>query len=281
MNTLIPKPSGWLLYSGISSIALFCVLGILISWWIKYPDVITAEAEITTMIPVLEQYAAISEKIDYLFVKDRDTVKMNNRLIILRNDAYWEDVDSIFKNIKLMNSISQNQDFLSIQFPKNMSLGAIQNQYEESSKSLFELQNLLLDSITKLKINSINSEIGILNKLIRSNQNEINLFSLELSLINEETNRNNILKKEGVVSESEYEKYFQKSLQSKRQGESMNSKAFLLKGQIIELEKQKIELVQSREKGITDKKLYFKQSIIALLTAIKEWKQKYEILAGV
>ena len=66
------------------------LLIILISWFVKYPDVILSEAMVTTNIPPQKEYANITGKLDAILVSDNNlvvyTVFLNPLVIIYLYD---------------------------------------------------------------------------------------------------------------------------------------------------------------------------------------------------
>ena len=104
------------------------LLIILISWFVKYPDVILSEAMVTTNIPPQKEYANITGKLDAILVSDNNLVEENQPLAIIENTSNYKDV---FKLKKIIDTIKVNNQ--SFSFPIDsipiLLLGDIDSQY--------------------------------------------------------------------------------------------------------------------------------------------------------
>src|SRR5690606_41906200 len=63
-----------------------------LSWLIKYPDVISSDAMITTTIPPQKEYARITGNIDSIYVVDNQEVNKIQLLAFIENSSVTEDV---------------------------------------------------------------------------------------------------------------------------------------------------------------------------------------------
>ena len=105
----------------------------MLSWLIKYPDIVVAKAILTTEIPPQKEFAIVSGKIDSLFVKNYQEVTKNTPLAIIENTANYKDVmylKSILDTLKVNPLVSF---YLPIDKMPILFLGDIENQF-----SLFE-----------------------------------------------------------------------------------------------------------------------------------------------
>jgi multidrug efflux pump subunit AcrA (membrane-fusion protein) len=82
----------WMIRWGNTLILALLFLFILMSWFIKYPDVIPTQITVTTIIPPEKIYAKASGKFDVFFVKDTESIKANSPLAIIENSAKYHDV---------------------------------------------------------------------------------------------------------------------------------------------------------------------------------------------
>jgi len=277
---LIPAPKGCLLYSGISVIAFGLILGLLVSYIIQYPEVIRARGEITTMIPPLDHYPKLSSRISTIFKLDGDTVTFGERLFLMESDADYKDMDQLIDIIKSMIGIKDDTLYLYKYFPVELNLGTLQDSYENCTKLLEDLKYFISEDLSTVKLKSLENDIFYLKKLIASQSRELILFRKELDLVVRQSQRQEWLESEGVIRKKELEQDSQKTLQSERSKEGMNSNIIRLQSQLISLEKQKYELVFDKKTGIHDRILAFNGGIVNLVTKLKEWRSMYEISAG-
>ena len=126
---------GSLLFLGLILLLLF------LSYCIKYQDIITAKAVITTEIPPQKEYAQVDGKLAALLVAKQKTVAKGTPLAVIENNANYKDVLWLQQ---LMDTISINST--AFQFPLAsvpvMQLGSLSSDY-----ALFEAQYLALSLI--------------------------------------------------------------------------------------------------------------------------------------
>jgi hypothetical protein len=104
VQEILTKVPNWMIRWGNTLFLVLIGMLLLLSWFVKYPDIINANAIITTEIPPQKEYARTTGKIDTLFVKDIQNVLENQPLAIIENTANFTDVfflKSIIDTIKV------------------------------------------------------------------------------------------------------------------------------------------------------------------------------------
>src|SRR5699024_9317465 len=92
VQEILTKVPHWMIRYGNFLFLALIVLVLFLSWLIKYPDIITAEATITTKIPPQKVYAKITKNFDSIFVEQGQEVYPNQTLAVLENTANYQDV---------------------------------------------------------------------------------------------------------------------------------------------------------------------------------------------
>ncbi|PCH51908.1 MAG: HlyD family secretion protein, partial [Flavobacteriaceae bacterium] len=82
----------WMVRYGNTLVLLLILLLLLITWFVKYPDVITAEVVVTTKIPPEKIYAKSTGKIETIMVNNKDKVTVNSFIGVIENTANYKDV---------------------------------------------------------------------------------------------------------------------------------------------------------------------------------------------
>jgi multidrug efflux pump subunit AcrA (membrane-fusion protein) len=67
------------------------IIVFLVSWFIRYPDIIATQIVITTTIPPQKLVAKTTGKIEAIFVNDRAIVAKNINLAVIENAANYKD----------------------------------------------------------------------------------------------------------------------------------------------------------------------------------------------
>jgi len=92
VQDILTRMPHWMIRWGSTVICIIFGLLLIISWLIKYPDIISAPITITTNIPPERLVAHSSGKIEAILVQDRSIVNRGMPLAIIENAADYRDV---------------------------------------------------------------------------------------------------------------------------------------------------------------------------------------------
>ena len=274
VQEILNKVPHWMIRWGNLLLLLLIVLLFAISWFVKYPDIISSEAIITTEIPPQKEFAKITEKIDTIFVKDNHKVIKNQPLAILENTANFKDVfylKSVIDTIKYTKqSFYYPIDKMPILF-----LGEIENEYSlfENNYIQYILNKELQPYNNDLKASKFSSFEQSRRLINLQNQKELN--KQELAFKKKDLERNKSLFKKGVIAEMDYENKQLEYLQAERNYKNMLSSISSLREGISNSNKT----IKGTEisKIINEISLLKKviQSFNQLKKSIKNWELKY------
>ena len=258
------------------NVLLLCLILmlILISWFIKYPDVIICEAIITTSIPPQKEYAKMTGQLDALLVQNNQLVKPNQPLAIIENTANHEDVYSLKSIIDTIHINSKSFSFPIDRIPI-LSLGDIESPYAvfENNYLQYLINKRFRPLYSEAFANNYSlSELNIRLVSLRF-QKELNL--LELDYKKKDLERNRSLFEEGAISEQDYENKKLNYLQAERSFESMSISISQLKDAINNAQKtsKTIEFSIIEEDLMLLRKVI--QSFNQLKKSIREWELRY------
>ncbi len=194
----------WMIRWGNLLILIIVLLLLFLSWLIKYPDVIPAEAIVTTQIPPQKEQARVTGKIESILVEDGQIVPEGTPLAILRNTANYQDV---FTLKSIIDTISLNSK--SFSFPINeipvLFLGEIETSYAifENSYAEYLLNKELRPFSNEALANQISlSELYRRQESLRSQRK---ISKTELDFKKKDFERQKELYSKGVISTQEYE----------------------------------------------------------------------------
>lgn len=274
VQEILTKVPHWMIRWGNVLFLSLIVMLLLISWFIKYPDIIPSEAIITTQIPLQKEYAQITGTIDAILVKDNQEVKNNEPLAILENTANYKDV---YKLKSVIDTITINSKFFS--FPIDslpiLFLGDIESQFAlfENSYIQYKLNKDLQPFSNEALANRYS--ISELNRRLQSLKSQRNINKTELDFTQKDLNRQKILFEKGVISAQDYEnkqlqyaqaernyKNFEASISQIR--EAISTAHMTSKGTEINRVKEEMKLL----KGVI-------QSFNQLKKAVKDWERLY------
>ena len=274
VKDVLSKPPKALFRWGNTILFVFIIIVLFLSWLLKYPDIVTAQAILTTEIPPQKEFARVSGKIDSLFVKNYQAVKAGTPLALIENTANFKDVIYL-KSILDTLTVNQTSFYFPLDDLPMLFLGDIENEF-----SLFE-NNYVLYILNKESQSFLNNDLAskyALSELryrLQTLKNQKELNQEELFFKQKDLDRIEALYKKGVVSAQEFENKKLEYLQSERSyknmsvsisqtKENISNRNNLKKQTSIENTREEINLL----KGVI-------QSLDQLKTAIKEWELKY------
>jgi len=129
INEILTRVPNWMIRSGNTLFLSLILMLLILSWIIKYPDVVTSEIMITTEIKSQSGVAKINGRLDSIFVIKNQPVKKNQILGTVENTSDFSDVlflKSILDTIKFHD---QSFSFPIDQLPI-LILGDIENSYK-------------------------------------------------------------------------------------------------------------------------------------------------------
>ena len=135
-DILSQVPSKLIRWGSFMFLALIILL-LCLSWLIKYPDVITAKAYVTTVNPPQKIYAKITARIDVILVMNNQKVNKNEALAILENTSNNQDV-LFLKSIIDTITFSKNQVVFPFDRLPILLLGDLETPYSNFENSYYK-----------------------------------------------------------------------------------------------------------------------------------------------
>jgi multidrug efflux pump subunit AcrA (membrane-fusion protein) len=120
---LLGNPPSWTMRYGIMVVAIVFSVLLLLSYIIKYPDVVTPRVVLTTENPPIRMLAPTHGRVQALLVRENDTVSVGTLLAVLDNTADW-------KAVLQLEKVLAEKEPLTIQPPQQFNLGNLQNIYQ-------------------------------------------------------------------------------------------------------------------------------------------------------
>lgn len=272
-DILTQVPTTLLRWGNTIFMALFVLL-IGISFVVKYPDIISAQAVLTTQTPPQKEYAHTTGKLDTLLIKDQQSVKQNQVLAVIENTARYEDV--LFLQ-HLIDTLPINyQDF---QFPLHtlptLFLGELETDF-----ALFE--NAYIQYELNKQLQPFSGEVMAhrysLNELQHQLQNlegQKKLQEKEMQFQQKDLDRQKTLFDKGVISAQDYEGKQLEYLQSERHFKDVSSAISQIREAISSTRQstQSSEINRTKEEVVLLKNVI--QSYHQLKERISDWELHY------
>ncbi len=256
----------------------FIMILLLISWFIKYPDIITTQIVITTNIPPEKLVAKVPGKIEAILVKDKATILKNTPLAVIENSANYKDVF-------LLKSIVDTIDIDKSKFPfekfKSAQLGEI-----ESVFALFQKESIADELNTKLQPYQVegsaqNYEAIQLKERLSLLESQKSINQNELVLLKSDLDRYEKLYAKGIIASQEMEKQRLAYLQSQKNYKSFLSTISQLKSSLNELNRNSKTTQINESTATINLERNVVQAFLGVKKAIKDWELNYVLRSSI
>ena len=278
VQDILTKIPHWIIRWGSLVVLVILLLLFLVSWMVKYPDIITTEITITTQIPPEKLVAKTSGKIQAILIDDKKIVNENTPLAVIENAANYKDVfllKAITDTISLSNSKFPFEKLQAAQF------GEIENSFAMFQKEYIasELNKQLQPYKVESSAQSFESKQLRERLQLLEGQKEIN--QSELKLLKTDVERYEKLFKKGIISAQEIEKQRLIYLQAEKNYKSLLSSILQLKSSINELNRSSKTTVINESTTSINLERSVMQSFYQLKKAIKDWELNYVFRSSV
>jgi len=280
VQDILTKVPHWMIRWG--TIVIFAIIFMLffVSWFIKYPDVVTAEIVITTNIPPEKIVSKSSGRIEAILVKNKSTIAKNSTLAIIENTANYNDV-FLLKKIVESYDINDPKKVFPFSSLKNTQLGEIESAYAVFQKD-YQAQELN-HNLQPFEIENraqISEKVQIKERLdILLQQKVIN--ESELQLQKNEIARFETLFNKGIISAQEMEAKKLGYLQAQKSYKGLLSSISQLRSSLIDNSKlsQNSQISGTKEEVNLGRNMA--QSFYQLKKVIKDWELNYTLKSSV
>jgi multidrug resistance efflux pump len=278
VQEILTRVPNWMIRWGSAVILLILLSLFLVSWVIKYPDVITTQIIITTNIPPEKLVAKVSGKIEAILVNDRTIVSRNMPLAVIENSANYE---AVFLLKSIVDTINIDKNKFPFEKLKSAQLGEIESFYAvfQKESSADELNSNLKPY--QVEGNAQNYEAIQLKERLNLLESQKNNNQSELVLQKSDLDRYEVLFKKGIIATQEVEKHKLTYLQVERNYKSLLSTISQLKSSLNELNKNSktTQINENKENVNLERNLI--QAFYQLKKAIKDWELNYVLRSSV
>lgn len=280
LQELLEAVPNWMIRYGNMLILAFFLMFLFLSWFIKYPDVILSEAQITTQLPPQKKHAQLTGKLDSLLIKDNQSVNEGDVLAVIKNSAN-------FKHIKLLKSIIDTikLNHKNFRFPLNdlpiLFLGDVDSEYAifENSYIEYQLNKKYKPYNNKQKDNQYS--INQLHSRLRTLQSQKEINKTELAFQKKDLERQQELFKKGVIAKQALEARELTYLQAERNFANMDASIAQLREAISTANTNKLSTSINKTRDNINLLKNVIQAFNQLKRALIDWEMNYAIISDV
>lgn len=279
VNELLTAIPSWLIRWGVSIVFGVILLLVVLSYFIKYPDVLSAKTIITNINPPVTLIAKTNGKIMALKISNNQLVKKGQVLLVIENPADYTDVNSVSILIERLSARTASKALNNLSSYTNLRLGELTTSFIVFLRS-YNDYSLQLDLTPQAKeIGIIDKELLEYDRLQGKYQNQEDIYKEEFLLIEKDYNRYRSLLQSQSVSIKEFEDKQKEFLSAKRNYENIKITNINNRLAINSLEKNKLQLEMKAYEELKRFEQALEQSIQNLRSQIYNWEQTYLLKA--
>lgn len=263
---------------------LLLALG-LISWYIKYPDIVIATAKLNSVNAPQQVITRTDGKLIRIAVKENEKVNKGELLGYMESIANLQSVNEIAMQIdSIGNLISQNRtdeiadffpDFKSKKILNN--LGELQTSYQIFIQSFITFRDFLSSGFFLQKKKMLAVDMHNIQKLHGILIDQKALLQQDLSLSNETFSANKSLVNQKVISSFDFRNEESKLIAKQLSLPQINTS--IISNESAQNDKRK-EMAELENQIIAEKNT-FVQALQTIKSQVKAWEYKYVLKAPV
>lgn len=284
VDEILSEMPSWTLRWGLTVIFGIVATILILSYFVKYPDVIKGKISITSNNPPVPLVARTSGNI-VLIVPDKSLVKENDVLGYLKSATKYDDLLQLKQKLNFIKNSSANTlnaDSLR-QFTDDLQLGELQVPYNNFLLKIKEIGSLDIRSQnTNLRKSSINQQINEYIQISERLKRQVQLLENEYNLQKKNfDNRYKALHKAGSISTEQLEQKQDEVFQKLKAVEAAKSSYDENQNRIITLQSQKVEVdFEQKDRQLNSNNLLL-DAYTNLLNQLNIWEQRYLLKATI
>lgn len=278
IQQIMGEPPSWIVRWGISLVLISVTVLIMISYLVKYPDIIAAPITLETANPPIRVPARMTGKIEQLRVVEGEIVENGQVLAILENTADLVSVDELEVLIAEVNETGIYDD---LDLPKNLSLGVLQDSWSSFSESYKDYNYFLRKDKTRTKSRLLRRQIRQNEELADVIQGRKKSLFQDEVLIRKRLDRSMKLLADGLVSEQSHESVQAEFISIKRQIANIEGEFINNKIAIEQLKRSILDLDETKDKTGNEKEVKIEEGFQKLKNDVEVWKMNFIIKAPI
>lgn len=268
----------WMVRKG-NMIFLGVIIGILaLTWMIRYPDIIQANARLAALNPPKLVTAKTEGKLVKMLLQDGDTVGQGAHIGYLESTAVYAEVMSMqqWLNEAIGTSADSSMERLAdYPLPLFTGLGGLQQAYQQLQNDWQVVLQTFRNGYFEKKQAALQKDIAYLHAIGQTTKQQQQLQQEDRMMQQQEVEAYEKLAKEKVIAPLELNQYKSRLLSKDQAAGQLDAQ--LKSNEISILGKYKELLDASRQ--VADQQQKFRSALLQLKSELEKWVQQYVIVA--
>lgn len=206
VNEILTSTPKWIFRWGISVIFILIITGVVLSYFIRYPDILTADITLTTLNPPVTLVSKNNGKLTYLLVKNNTIVKANQTIAVIENTSNYTDVLYLFDaGNNLINQLKLTDTITQVIIKDSLRVGELTPFYLLALKSIKDLNLYKIINPYNKQITLLKKDLISYNDLLAKYKQQEFISKQQLTLSETDYNRDKTLFESKVISAREFD----------------------------------------------------------------------------
>ena len=276
---VVSEPPTWIMRGGASVMTGILLLFLVGTWIIKYPEVLTGTAVVTTQIQPIRVVTPTGGRMTSLLAKDETVVKKGDVLAEMENNTQLQNIPTIRHLIAETSAFLANPQ-RTIALPGNAFVwGDLQADFNVIRQNYFDYKRLQSDNFQAMALKNRQQQADELRQLVAVNEHQQQLNEEAFQNAEERFRGDEKLYKDGVSSKFDYLASKNKRLDTQREHENFRKEILGNNLKLTEVERDG----QAMEYAYTEKKRLcldnIGRSLANIGNSLRYWQQNYLITA--
>lgn len=278
VNEILSSTPKWIFRWGISVIFILIIIGVTLSYFIRYPDILSADITLTTLNPPVTLVSKNNGKLTHLLVTNNELVKANQTIAVIENTSNYNDVLYLFDvGNNLINQLKLTDTITPVTIKDSLTVGELTPYYLLVLKSIKDLNLYKIVNPYNKQITLLKKDLVSYTELLTKYKQQEFINKQQLTLTETDYNRDKTLFENKVISAREFDakkKEYLAALSSYESIKITTSNAYI---QINSIEKNILQLQIQDYQEQAKLKNEFQQNLKSMVAEISKWKQLYLI----
>lgn len=258
----------------------FILILFILSWIVKYPDIVVAQASLTSLVPPDRVYARTTGRIDTILVANNTKVNKGQLLAVIENTAD-------FKSVTYLKSILDTLDIQKLQFDfpyekcNDLELGSIAVDYANFENDLRNYQQLLSLKPYLVEKDYQRNELLQQNRRLANLRQQLTYAEEELALEKAKLQRSKDLFKNGVIAKQTIEEAELIYLQQQKNFSTLQNQISQLESSLIDLKTNQKTTIINQTKDEINLYRNLLNSFNQLKRSIREWELMFVLESSI
>lgn len=274
---IMTKKPVWIVRFGTTLFFSIIVTLIVISWMIKFPDIISAPIYLTTTESPVKLYSKSDGNIQIL-VNANSHVQANEHLAYIKNSGDYSQILFLRGYLSEIETPMLEMDSSIAALRELNKLGEkIQPIFQQFIIALENFQYQIQQSPYQKEVSAIKNQLGEAEIFLDQKKNQLELIQEEYQIVERDHTRNVSLHKESVISERDFDESKKNLIRAKNDEESIKSQIMDIRLRISTLKATIVQLGNTEKKNKMELKQRIYSTYGSLLNELTVWEQLYII----